>query len=260
MDLRWFVGTFLAAMSLSTAASTQTEVTKGTAKALPEWYQREVTAALLDPTPGVAAEVLQLPRAEDAIAAIRTGDPDQRKVAVDALLKLAAKSQHLPPAIRSSRAGDGLAGQRRSAEGRGRGAAQARLKPRRNLPEVRRSRSGDAPPGRCPTTESGSRGAAEAHRGLRLGGRGIRRRRAGEDPSRGCQSARCRDQRTCREGPEKFLLCWFGIDRQRVSCVTQKRDRSAQDHDRFDNKAGSETYPGRPTRLCLLDAGDDSTL
>ena len=90
MDLRWFVGTFLAAMSLSTAASTQTEVTKGTAKALPEWYQRGVTAALLDPTPGVAAEVLQLPRAEDAIAAIRTGDPDQRKVAVDALLKLAA--------------------------------------------------------------------------------------------------------------------------------------------------------------------------
>ena len=53
-------------------------------------YGRGRPAALLDPTPGVAAEVLQLPRAEDAIAAIRTGDPDQRKVAVDALLKLAA--------------------------------------------------------------------------------------------------------------------------------------------------------------------------
>ena len=87
MGLRRFMVALVAALWLKSAALSQTQAPPTNAKTLPDWYVRGVTAALLDPTRGVLAEVMVLPRAKEALDAIRTGNTDQRKAT---LLKLAA--------------------------------------------------------------------------------------------------------------------------------------------------------------------------
>ena len=58
-------------------------------KPVPDWYVKGVAAALLDPTPGAANEVLGLPGVMTALITLASTDSDQNKnIVVGALLKL----------------------------------------------------------------------------------------------------------------------------------------------------------------------------
>jgi hypothetical protein len=55
---------------------------------VPDWYLHGIIAGLLDPTQRVLANVMTLPRARDALAAIGARDPEQRKTVLDTLVRV----------------------------------------------------------------------------------------------------------------------------------------------------------------------------
>ncbi len=65
----------------SFVASAQAQTAPAAAeKPVPDWYVRGVAAALLDPTPGMPAEIMKLPRVKEALGAIANSDaPDNER-------------------------------------------------------------------------------------------------------------------------------------------------------------------------------------
>jgi HEAT repeat protein len=96
---RWILA-LIAALGLPTGfnASAQTEGAQAVAvKPVPGWYVHGVATALLDPTPGMLAQIIELPRAADAFGAIARRDPDRGTALADALLKLSPGGGRIQP-------------------------------------------------------------------------------------------------------------------------------------------------------------------
>jgi len=100
MGTRRWIFALVAALGLRTGfnASAQTEGAQAAApKPVPGWYVHGVAAALLDPTPAMLAQVIELPRAADAFRVIARSDPDQGIAVANALLKLSSGGNRIQP-------------------------------------------------------------------------------------------------------------------------------------------------------------------